>query len=173
MSDTYSSSMAASTGTWNITSGGSAANAEANPMTFYKSMSLSNESWASLKTVNDPCPAGWRVPDGGTDGVWSKALGSSSFFSSSSLYSSTNKGMNFSDKFGAASTIWYPATGERERNDGNLYSVGYHGSYWSTSPSSDNFNFVYLLLFNGNGDVYPSFDYPHAYGFSVRCQKIL
>ena len=27
------------------------------------------------KSICDPCPVGWRVPDGGSKGVWAKALG--------------------------------------------------------------------------------------------------
>lgn len=60
-----SSVMAVSTGAWNITSGGSVVNAEENPMAFYTGMSLPNGSWQTVKTVCDPCPTGWRVPEGG------------------------------------------------------------------------------------------------------------
>ena len=31
------------------------------------------------KSIYDPCPAGWRVPDGGDNGIWSTAAGSSSY----------------------------------------------------------------------------------------------
>ena len=164
-----SSSLAASTGTWNFSSGGSAANAEANPMTFYTSMSLSNESWASLKTVNDPCPAGWRVPDGGNNGVWSKSIGSSSSF----YYNhGTNGGINFSGKFGSDQTIWYPASGTRS-DAGSLSTVGDYGYYWSASPYSYNSGGANSLKFSSGGYVYPATNYGLACGFSVRCQKIL
>ena len=162
-----SSAMAASTGTWNSASGGSAANAEANPMTFYTSMSMPNESWASLKTVNDPCPTGWRVPDGGKNGVWSKSIGSSSSFDYT--YHGTNKGINFSGKFGSDQTIWYPASG---RNDASSPSaVGNYGYYWSASRHSS--ASAYCLNFSTGGSGYPATDYVSACGFSVRCQKIL
>ena len=29
--------------------------------------------WQSNKTKYDPCPPGWRVPDGGSNGIWAKA----------------------------------------------------------------------------------------------------
>jgi uncharacterized protein (TIGR02145 family) len=159
--------LAASTGTWNITSGGSVANAETNPMTFYTNISLPDESWASLKTANDPCPHGWRVPDGGSNGVWVRALGSSSSFNNSSLWDSTNGGMNFSGKFGSDQTIWYPASGYRYGyNDGDLYDVGYSGLYWSASPDS---GLAYNLCFDINGNVDPSNNFYRANGYSVRC----
>jgi uncharacterized protein (TIGR02145 family) len=160
-----SSVLAVSTGSWNITSGESVENAETNPMTFYTNMSLPNESWTSLKTVNDPCPHGWRVPDGGSNGVWAMALGSSSF-NNSSLWDSTNRGMNFSGKFGSDQTIWYPASGFRYSNDGCLSTVGNYGYYWSASP--DGYG-AYYLGFNDYGHVSPSNDYNRAVGCSVRC----
>ena len=158
---------------------GTIAYATANPTTFITyndsdsdwyytgSSSTDNTRWTtseSSKSIYDPCPAGWRVPDGGYNGVWSKALGSGSYFDYT--YNSTNEGMNFSDKFGSASTIWYPASGCRLGNDGSLSNVGYDGLYWSASPY--NFYANYLCFFY-NGVVYPSKYYYRAYGFSVRC----
>lgn len=34
------------------------------------SSSTYNTRWQSEKTIYDPCPKGWRVPDGGSNGVW-------------------------------------------------------------------------------------------------------
>ena len=131
------------------------------------SSSTDNTRWttsSSTKSIYDPCPSGWRVPDGGDDGVWSKALGSSSYFTNTSLYSSINEGMNFSGKFGSASTIWYPASGCRN----SLFDVGYYGYCWSASPCS---NDAYCLYFGSNGLVSPSYSSFRAYGFAVRCVR--
>ena len=134
--------------------------------------STDNTRWTtseSSKSIYDPCPAGWRVPDGGSNGIWSKALGSSLFFTQSSLYNPTNEGMNFSGKFGSASTIWYPASGYRSYYLSD--SIGYvsiGGYYWSASPRSYD---AYYLYFYYNGDVFPSY-YNRSYreyGRSVRC----
>ena len=124
-----------------------------------------NSRWTTSdkeKSIYDPCPVGWRVPDGGDDGVWSKALGSSSHYEGT--YNSTNKGMNFSGKFGNASTIWYPASGHRQYDGGSLYNAG--GSYWSASPSS---NVAHTLGFGDSGYVSPSSSANRAAGRSVRC----
>ena len=131
------------------------------------SSSTDNPLWTTsdkAKSIYDPCPAGWRVPDGGSNGVWSKALGSSSWFEHT--YSSSNEGINFSGKFGSASTIWYPSSGCRNDRDGSLRSVGDLGYCWSASPNS---KFAYYLSFDNDGDVYPSYDFYRAIGFSVRC----
>ena len=133
------------------------------------SSSTDNTRWTTSdkpKSIYDPCPAGWRVPDGGDNGVWSKAWGSFSSFTNASLYNSTNEGMNFSGKFGSASTIWYPASGYRGGYDGSLSNVGNRGYYWSASPYDSS---AYSLYFSLNGGVYPSFDYYRAGGLSLRC----
>ena len=151
--------------------------ATANPTTFIKnnmnnfdwyytgSSSTDDTRWTeSNKSIYDPCPAGWRVPDGGENGIWSKACGSSSYFSGS--YDGTNEGMNFYGKFGSASTIWYPASGYRYRGDGSLGGVGNYGYCWSASPSRSN---SYNLGFDYSGSVDPSDSTPRAAGNSVRC----
>ena len=176
-------STAASTISWpsyvsSNSSYGTIAYATANPTTFIKynssnydwyytgSSSTDNTRWTTsekTKSIYDPCPAGWRVPDGGSNGVWSKALGSSYTRPS---YDSANEGMNISGKFGSASTIWYPASGYRYYGGGSLYNVGYSGLYWSASPY---YYYAYYLLFSSSGYVLPSSNHPRAYGQSVRC----
>jgi len=129
------------------------------------SSTYDNTRWQSKKTIYDPCPAGWRVPDGGDNGVWSKALGSSSSYFDPS-YDSTKKGLNFTGRFGSASTIWYPASGGRDCRDGDLGDVGIDGRYWSVTPSG---NFSYYLCFGYNGGVGPSLEYNRVNGKAVRC----
>ena len=176
-----SSTVAKSTISWpsavsTNSSRGTVSYVTANPTTFvYASSSpydwhyssRDNSLWTTSenkKSIYDPCPVGWRVPEGGSSGVWSKAVGSSSEFTRT--YNSSNEGMNFSGKFGSASTIWYPASGYRSGNDGGLSSVGYYGSYWSASPNND---YAFSLFFNYCGYVNPSSYYFRALGQSVRC----
>lgn len=126
-----------------------------------------NTLWAdseSYKSVYDPCPAGWRVPDGGINGVWAKALGSSSDFHHSC--NNTDKGMNFSGKFGDDTTIWYPLVSIRGYSDGALSSAGYHASYW---PSSSTIYSPYYFYMHYWGEVRLSGTYAQANGLSVRC----
>lgn len=161
---------AVSTGTWAIMSYGSQGLAESNPMIFYTEIISPDTNWQSEKTVYDPCPSGWRVPDGGENGVWSKALGSSSYVRYESCSDITNNGMDFSGKFGAASTIWYPASGSRDTN-GSISRVGTDGGYCSASVTEHS-NFMYRLFLNSTGHVYPSYDQAlRMQGNSVRCCK--
>ena len=159
--------LAVSTGTWNITSGSSIANAEANPMTFYTNMSLPNGSWESMKTVYDPCPAGWRVPEGGGDGIWAKALGSSAFVTLS--FDSSKSGINFSGTYGDSECIWYPTSGCRNSSDGGLIYVSTDGYYWSCSPYGSSIDNSYFLSFYNGGNVFPSGYNGRVLGYAVRC----
>ena len=137
-----------------------------------------NTRWTTsdkTKSIYDPCPAGWRVPDGGDNGVWSKALGSSADFDDLSLYDSSNNGINFSGKFGAASTIWYPVLGYLEGivnpdSVEGIQNVGYQVAYWSASPHSC--CSCYRPRFSFSGDYFkvrPSSPESLARGQSVRC----
>ena len=170
--------LAKSTITWpspvsSNSSNGTIAYATANPTTFITynwensdwyytgDSSTDNTRWTtseSSKSIYDPCPSGWRVPDGGSNGIWSKA----GF--DTTTYDSTNKGMSFS--ISSPSTTWYPASGYLTSGVGGLGSVGRNGYYWSASPNS---YVAYYLYFTRYGDVYPSYNSNRACGCSVRC----
>ena len=164
-SSVSSNTQALSTGTWSKTSGGSTALAEENPMTFYTYLYLSTGSWDTKKTAYDPCPAGWRVPEGGADGVWAKASGKTESFN----ISSGSYGLNFSGTFGADETIWYPAAGCLNGDSGALCNVGSYGSFWSASPHPSHYYYAYSLYFYTGGSVYPVNGLNCSCGFPVRC----
>ncbi len=177
-----SSTLAKSTITWpsavsSDSSYGTIAYATANPTTFINrndknidwyytgSEVIDNTRWTtseSSKSIYDPCPSGWRVPDSDSNGVWAKALGSSSGYA----FDSTSVGINFSGIFGSDQPIWYPASGYRYNNDGSLRNVGKFGVYWSASPSK---TLAYTLAFFDNGFLVTSFNFDRATAYSVRC----
>jgi len=135
------------------------------------SSSTDNTRWQTsdkAKGMYDPCPAGWRVPDGGKSGVWSTAFGASSSWITSSNWDGTNKGMDFgsTDKKLGTGTIWYPAAGSLGSSDGSLLNVGSGGRYWSCTPND---HYAYYLYFYNSGSVSPSSSYFRACGQSVRC----
>ena len=162
-SSVSSATQAVSTGTWSTSSESiTAAKAEQNPTTFYTGWSnyMPDGSWASTKTVYDPCPSGWRVPDGGTSGVWATG----------STITSGSYGLNFGGVFGSAETIWYPASGCLSLDSGVLSDVGSGGYYWSVTPDPSSSSNVYYLYFYSNGSVNPSYSSYYRYsGRAVRC----
>jgi hypothetical protein len=150
-----SNERAVSTGDWATSSNSITPSlAEQNPMTFYTGSSnyLPNESWDSKKTAYDPCPAGWRVPDGGSDGTWSKAKGGSSSFSITGF----SNGLSFGGTFSSNETVWYPASGCLSNDSGALYYVGDYGYYWSVTPNPSRSTYAYNLNFYNSGYVNPS-----------------
>lgn len=143
------------------------ANAIANPSTFYQGVSLQTDWYtngtnrndalwgSSAKTVYDPCPKGWRVPQHGVWGYSNFALGQNS-----TTWNST--GMTW-DGYGG----WYPASGYRNDASGNFTNVGQNGMYWTATPTGVygyNLNFGSI---SGNVSIgYPTY---RSGGFSIRC----
>ena len=109
--------------------------------------------WATTKTVYDPCPAGWKIPEAGENGVWCKAAGGIRI--NADLFDDVNRGVNLSGHVGSDETIWYPATGYYGKTNGVFYGVGQNASYHSCTLDSYghlcfviNSNDTYLYLLN-------------------------
>jgi hypothetical protein len=143
----------------------------AHPTTYVKGTSSTEYDWHyssrdntlwttsdKVKSIYDPCPSHWRVPDGGSNGVWEKA-------GFDTTYDSTNRGISFS--ISSPSTAWYPASGYRISNVGSLTYAGEYGFFWSASPDSED---ACRLHFDKAGKVFSS-SYNRACGQSVRCVK--
>ena len=163
-----SDSPAVSTGVWKSDSSErilSHATCETNPMTFYPSIRLPEDSWLSEKTAYDPCPVGWRVPDGGENGIWMKA----GF--NNAEYDETNRGALF-DSGDATPSAWYPGAG---CYDGGLERLEAMCDvrYWSSL--SRDYSMLYdnasYLSFNRSwGEVVMEWESTSC-ALSVRCQK--
>lgn len=173
------STLAKSTGTWPspVTSNetyGTIAYAQEHPTRFIienssnsdwyytGSSSYDNTRWQSTKTIYDPCPLGWRVPDGSFEGIWSATQGTPTSSLSGYPFDSTHIGMDFYGTLGDASIIWYPAAGSRHYRTGNLAFVGTSGYYWSCKYRS-------CMFFQNNGRVALAGSSGNAHGLSVRC----
>lgn len=120
------------------------------------SSSVENTRWTTSerkKSIYDPCPAGWRVPDGGSKGVWAQAIGPSEYYGIG--FDVENRGMNLSNKLGANKTIWYPIW-------------GYGGNYWSASPNG---NDAYSMYISSASLLYPSESSYRKSTNYVRCIK--
>ena len=163
--------LAASTGSWSTVSSPSSMDySEENPTTFIKSNwtggSVPGNGWHTselAKGLYDPCPVGYRVPDGGENGFWATANVKSSGDSS-------NRGMYWTLADGET-TAWYPAVGCRNNDSGALSYVGEHGYCWSASPYPSSSSLAYNLSFNYLGNVNPANNLNRANGYSVRCVR--
>ena len=128
-----------------------------------------NSRWASKKTIYDPCPVGWRVPDGGSDGVWATALGSSEerYDDKYGTSDDLNKGiyLNVVDD----NTAFYPFSGHMYCG-ATLMRVGYLGNCWSCTSFYDTGS-AYALGYTYSPTFYPTEREHKCEALSVRCIK--
>jgi len=135
---------------------------------YYTGSSTTDDSrWQTLdkaKSIYDPCPAGWRIPDGGPSGVWCKASGSLPRYNHGP-YDSTNNGMDFGSgngqqanhQLGSAPVIWYPIAGYLTDVDNEAYLLyaGSNGYYWSCTPDGY-YAYRFSMSIYNNLNVIPS-----------------
>lgn len=168
--------LAASTGAWNVASSSYDMNfAEENPMTFihnnkWSGGSVPGNGWHTsefAKGLYDPCPVGYRVPDGGENGFWATALGTSLTIDGKVDYSNVGQYWTLADETAKA---WYPLVGYRTSTSGALNEVGHYSYCWSASPYNKDVFYAYQLFFSYS--IHPANrSYNVCNGFSVRCIK--
>lgn len=161
-----SNQIALSTGIWTTSSLSvvSIYEAEMDPMMFIEGLHMPDMCWSSKKTIYDPCPAGWRVPDGGSNSVWAKAIGSIDDLGQ--IDCPENRGVNFGGVMGEDECIWYPGSGVRWPN---LVNVGMVCSCWSCLSDSNGMAYgcnVSTSLYDS-----PFETWPKSSAAAVRCMK--
>jgi uncharacterized protein (TIGR02145 family) len=147
-----------------------ASNANAGSITGWSTSAAANGSWNSgteavpVKTANDPCPTGYRVP---TRTEWTgvntnnTASLTGPFTNSSTQYGSAlHYGPDASTKL-----LTLPAAGNRNDTNGALSHRGFLGFYWSSTESGSP---AYILIFNSSS-VNPAANYDRSRGLSLRC----
>ncbi len=168
----------ASTGSFNSLASNSSCTVEfaaANPTTFITNdvstgydwlyADRQNGLWEDEKTIYDPCPAGWRVPTGGADGVWNQV--SEGSYSVDTYY----HGVRFDLTSGGYA--WYPCTGYL-RVDSTIGLVGTFADYWTTTTATQTTTTFDIVVGNTESDSKIN-RYLHnrlrGEGHAVRCQK--
>lgn len=146
-----------------------------------------NDRWTTsikAKSIYDPCPQGWRIPDGGKTGLWAKAInteisvnasGSTGFDAKEYLWYVSdkdiiNKGINFSNSFGSDNCIWYPFSSNLDCT-GSLSTGSIQ--YWTATPYYSDNKYIDHLEISVYGDVYlcGRFGGYRNEACSVRCIK--
>ena len=127
-----------------------------------------------VKTVYDPCPVGFKMP----------ANNAFTGFTANGQNNGTNNvdgtdnwqtfqnnfGYNFWTSSSKTATIYFPASGYRNHDDGLLGNVGVHGRYWSAVPGNRNYgcNLSFGYYYTGPGYVYPLYGNLRTCGLAVR-----
>jgi uncharacterized protein (TIGR02145 family) len=131
------------------------------------------------KTVNAPCPPGWRIP---SPAEWRSIVNGNSTVQTGIptegvLTASGNfwkwhagiggtPGWTISPDGGNTVTLFLPATGYRNYT-AELLDVGKSGCYWSKTAISGTTNATYLRI--DNGSLRPNHSFFRASGHSIRC----
>jgi hypothetical protein len=108
-----------------------------------------------VKTVYDPCPPGFKMPNGNTF----------TYFSTSNIVGSLNNGWYLKRNAEDTTGVFFPASGSRSHSSGSLNSVGSTGVVWLSSAYSQ--NSAYCMYFR-SGYVFPRNSGNRASGHSVR-----
>lgn len=182
-------SRAASTGSWPsfVKSNSNTGTIEytlRNPMQFLLSDNTDSKDWYyagntsapskrwndEVKTIYDPCPAGWMVPYGGVNGFWVVAGVPEQLPLDSNL-----GGFTF-PTYVSGAEAWYPCVGYNNGSLSNSLNVNNSsvnlpcGYYWtSTTYSNDYMHFQ--MSFNGSDNISILSADNGQYGQAVRCYK--
>ncbi|MCL1638480.1 hypothetical protein OZ664_10805 [Elizabethkingia sp. HX WHF] len=117
-------------------------------------------SWSeSNKTVNDPCPVGYRIP---------KLAELQAMINNNTItYIGSNWGgssTNYNNGIKIGNDLFLPATGYRSFNNGQLGGRGFGAEYWSSGILGA--NGTSLVATNGNATTG---DAPRAGALAIRC----
>ena len=123
-----------------------------------------------IKTVYDPCPAGYKMPPPNAFSfVFKGAIGTTNP-STYNTFGAWNRGFTFYNKRNAPdATIYFPTTGLRVNS--NLINQDIMGVYWAATPSNNNGSTYALHFYNNHGLAYMldyMVSYPNSAGGAVR-----
>ena len=117
------------------------------------------------KTVYDPSPVGFHVPDESAFTGFTTTGGNTSDSAQFNVVGSWANGWKFKRSSTDAAGHFFAAGGYRNGGSGAFDTVGSFGLFWVAGPSSAT---VGRLLYFSSGSVYPLYSNYRAVGFSVR-----
>ncbi len=136
-----------------------------NAITGWNTVVAVNGSWSDTsKTVNDPCPSGYRVP---TRSQWQQVL-DNNVASRVGNWQSGNNPTNYSSGILLGGGLFLPATGVRNFSNGSLSNRGFYGYYWSSTSGSGSNASYFTFSYNASSIT----SYNRTEGLSVRCISV-
>lgn len=144
--------------------GNTTSNDNAGSITGWDTATASDNAWQdAVKTANDPCPGGFRIPTlVQWEGVANRTLNSHRF-----VGAWNGSSTNYSSGVKIGGALFLPAAGIRNSSGGWLFSRGQNGNYWTSTAVSGSTRAHYLRL--GNGGVFIASEDTRLTGSSLRC----
>ena len=122
---------------------------------------------AVVKTIYDPCPAGFKMPASNAFTGFTTTGGNTETKSQFNINGEWESGFHFNNKISSPdATVYFLASGYRNSKDGSLFGMGYFGYYRSAVPSKDAGYGCYLHFHLG--EVLPQKSDLRSDVFSVR-----
>ena len=125
--------------------------------------------WGAAKTLNDPCPPGYKVPE---VTAWEGIATGNNYVEGVSAWDDPNFGITLTFD---GRTGWYPAQGYRFHSYGSIAGLrasnGGSGYYWSSTPAGRNARYLFFRrpLSTSSGSINLSLDNVRSAGYTVRC----
>lgn len=132
--------------------------------THCKTTGPADDMATAIKTIYDPCPAGFMLPAGRAWTGFTSTGGNTSTREQFNVVGNWNAGWVFKKNPTDTEGIRYPAAGCRRRTSGALVSMGGSLYVWSFAANSQALAYG---LYADSGYVDPLGGYYRAYGFSV------
>jgi len=161
---------------------GSLSYAVANPMTFLCYTDKDNADWleckddslwgaGDAKSIYDPCPPGWRVPEAD---FWASAFGEKADLFG--LQDSNLPGMDLSGEgcgmtLGPGPSIWYPAAGGWSGSYDYPVIEGVRSCAFCWSSGVRGRKALHFSILGTDDVVRPVASAERSRGFSVRCRR--
>ncbi|MCT3923210.1 hypothetical protein HZP94_08295 [Elizabethkingia anophelis] len=124
------------------------------------------------KTLNDPCPIGWRVPSANEiRTIFRPAQNNLSYSTVGSFYESKNNfysAVVFTSTHNSYIKMTFPTAGRRHNFNGNLELRGTKGVYYSSFLNDYNQPYTFLLNQDGYSD-FVLWDSNYISGANIRC----
>ena len=124
---------------------------------------LQKDLWGTSKTLYDPCPSGWKVPDGDENSVWEGMSTDSDIY-----IDKTNLGVSV--MINASTMAWYPFSGYYDGYGGSASKYDYAGEYgylWTNLAQAEYENSIKYWSVSASS----TYTLSSSYACSVRCQK--
>ena len=91
---------------------------------------------AVVKTIYDPCPAGFKMPASNAFTGFTTTGANSTTDTEFNVSGDFNLGWNFKAGGSSTATVYFPASGYRRNSNGSWELVGNNGFHWSAVPNN-------------------------------------